>query len=160
LTAGARHVLRLAPRRLRDPEVHDLHAVAAVAVLPDHDVVGLPGDARGTQRGQRALRLDDVGERLAFHELHRQVDQPLGSLAEVIDPGDVRVVDPAGVRRLAVEAADRVGVVDHAGIHPGQLPTSAGAATRPVRGGRGELLVDEGAGGGGRDRLAAIDAET
>ena len=100
-----------------------------VAVPGDHDVVGLevamhdphvvrhrqrlarlPRDLAARARGQRALRAQDVGERLALDELHREVDQPLGRLAEVVDPGDVRVVDPARVRRLAVEPADGVGV--------------------------------------------------
>ena len=54
-----------------------------------------------------------LGERLALDELHREVDQPVGRLAEVVDPRDVRVIDPAGVRRFAIEAADRVGVVHH-----------------------------------------------
>ena len=52
--------------------------------------------------------LDELRERLAVDELHREIDQPVRRLAEVVDRGDVRVLDPARVRRFAIEAADRV----------------------------------------------------
>ena len=58
-----------------------------------------------------------AGQRLALDELHRQVDQPLRRFAEVVDTGDVRMRDLAGVFRLAVEAADRGGVLGEPRAH-------------------------------------------
>src|SRR6266540_2827642 len=46
----------------------------------------------------RALPLEQVGERLPFDELHREVDQPVRRLAEIVDGADVRVRDAARVR--------------------------------------------------------------
>src|SRR5690606_20984907 len=71
-------------------------------------------DARRPRRRQRAARLDEIGERLALDELHREIDQAVGRLAEVIDAADVRVREPRRVARLAIEARDRVGI----GVHP------------------------------------------
>ena len=42
---------------------------------------------------------------------------PVRRLAEVVDRRDVRMGDPARVRRFAIEAADRVDVLHHAGVH-------------------------------------------
>ena len=65
----------------------------------------LPRDVRRALRRQRARLLDELRERLAVDELHREIDQPVRRLAEVVDRRDVRVLDPARVRRLAIEAA-------------------------------------------------------
>ena len=84
----------VAARRLRDAEVHDLHQVAAVARLGDHDVVGLEiavHDAHVVRDGERVGRLADDRRRRAsaasapacsmsfvsgapVDELHREVD--------------------------------------------------------------------------------------
>ena len=50
----------------------------------------LPRDLRRARRGERAERLAQLRERLALDELHREVDQPVRRLAEVVDAGDVR----------------------------------------------------------------------
>ena len=129
-------MLRLAAHHPRDTEIQQLDQVRPGPRLGDHDVVGLQvavQDAQRVRRGQRVRRLahnvrradvvddlfaiEDRGERFAFDKLHRQVDQALGSLAEIIDARDVRVRDLAGVLRLAVEAADGGGILGEPGAH-------------------------------------------
>ena len=130
---GLGHLLRVARARLRDPEVHHLHQVRPVAVLRDHDVVGLQvavhdprimrdlqrvarlvDDAPGPRRWQRAGLLDQARQRTPLDELHREVDHPVGRLAEIVDAADVRMAQPRGVRRLAVESRNGIGI----GVHP------------------------------------------
>ncbi len=84
-------------------------------------------DPRRTPRRQRALALEQRGERLPIHELHGEVDEAVRRLPEVVDRGDVRVRDLARVLRLAIEAHDGVGVVHHAGVEHlhGALPLHA-----------------------------------
>src|SRR5213593_1872117 len=67
--------------------------------------------------GQRALARQQVRERLALDELHREIDEPVRSLTEIIDGTDVGVRDAAGVRGLAVEAGHRLRIVHHGGVH-------------------------------------------
>ena len=125
--AGASHVLLARLNGLGDAEVDDLHEIDASASLGDHDVVGLQvavhdahvvSDCKGISRLtnnlgracrlERALLLDHLRERRTVHELHRQEDQPVRRLTEVVDARDVRVVDATRVRRLAVEPADGI----------------------------------------------------
>src|SRR6185312_1514002 len=61
-----------------------------------------------------ALALNDFAQRLAIDELHGEVNETVVGFTEIVDGGDVRVLDLARVGRFAVEAGDRVGVVDHA----------------------------------------------
>ena len=87
-------------------------------VVRDLQRVGrLMDDACRPRPRQRAGVLDDVRERLPLDELHREVDQPLGRLSEIINRADVRMVHPAGVGRLAIEPRDRVRVLVRPGIH-------------------------------------------
>src|SRR5207247_9333601 len=71
-----------------------------------------------------ALPLEHVGERLSLDEFHREVDQALGRLAEVVDSTDARVADAARVGCFAIEARHGVWVVDHGGVQylDGALP--------------------------------------
>src|SRR6185437_7926552 len=133
-----RHLLAapLPAHGLGKAEIDHLHGVRSVATARQHDVVGLQvamhdaevmgclergrhldGDVGGPGNGQRALFPDQLRERLALDELHGQVDEPVGSLTEVVDGTDVGVRDAAGVRCLAIEAGHRFGVVDHGGVH-------------------------------------------
>ena len=64
--------------------------------------------ARGAGNG--AETLDRRRQRLALDVLHREVEHAV-ALAEVVDLGDVRMIDATGVRGFAVEAADRLGGV-------------------------------------------------
>ena len=77
----------------------------------------LQKDRSGSRHRERTLAREQPGERLAFHELHGEVDQTLRRLAEVVNGTDGGVSDAAGVRRLAVEARHCVGVVHHRGVH-------------------------------------------
>src|SRR2546428_772101 len=72
---------------------------------------------KGPGKGQRSRAPDQLRERLALDELHRQVDEPFGRLTEVVDGADVSVRDAAGIRRLAIEAGHRFGIVHHGRVH-------------------------------------------
>src|SRR6185437_5650689 len=68
------------------------------------------------RRGERALLRDERGERRSVDELHRQVDQSIGRLAEIVDGGDVWMTDAARVGRFAIESADRIDVRHQPGV--------------------------------------------
>ena len=116
---GGKHggVLRDRFGELREPEVEDLD----VAVLRDHQVLGLqiPVDDSGRVRLGEALgdldavveqlfrrqgiaRDDELAQRLALDELHRDVEGTVG-LADVVDREDVRVVQRRCGARLELE---------------------------------------------------------
>ena len=136
--AGPRDLLAapLAAHGLGKAEIDDLHRVRPVATAREHDIVGLQvavhdaevmgrlergrhldSDVGGPGKGQRSLAPDQLRERLALDELHRQVDEPFGRLTEVVDGADVSVRDAAGIRRLAIEAGHRFGIVHHGRVH-------------------------------------------
>ncbi len=110
-------------RQLGEAEVEDLHP----AVVGDEDVLGLqvPVDDPLLVRGGEAVgdlervvdRLalrelaagEDRAQRLAFEELLDDVGRAV-VLADVVDGGDVGVVEDAGGLRLLLEAAQAVGV--------------------------------------------------
>ncbi len=73
----------------------------------------LAEDVHGARHLEGAFALQQVGERLAFDVLHREVDQPLGRFAEIVNRADVGVGDAARVGRLAVEPRHGIGVVHH-----------------------------------------------
>ncbi len=125
---GPGHLLVGGIHHPRHAEVDDLDEVAPVAVAPEHHIVGLEvamDDLEVVRRGQRArdLRRDrhrperrhrplarqERPQRLAVHVLHRQEDQPLATLAEVVDLHHVGVRDTRRVRCLTIEAEDRIG---------------------------------------------------
>ena len=130
-----RHLLRGIVRDFGDAEVDDLHEIGPVAAARDHDVVGLEiamddphvvrdgkcvgcltnnvGDACGCER---PLLLDQFGQRRPVDELHREIDDAVG-LTEVVHISHVRMVDATRVRRLTIEAADRVCILHHRRIH-------------------------------------------
>ena len=76
-------------------------------------VAGLLQDLGRALRGHGADFLDDAGEGAALDELHRQEDQAVGGLAEIVDGADVGMVDPGRVGGLAVEPRDGVRIVRH-----------------------------------------------
>ena len=92
--------------------MHDPHFVR------DGKRVGcLTNDVRGARRRERTFLLEQFRQRRPIDELHRQIDDPVRRLPEVVDVGDVRMVDATRVRRLAIEATDRVGVLHHRRVH-------------------------------------------
>src|SRR5439155_9526994 len=136
--AGSRHLLAapLPANGFGKAEIDHLHRVRPVATARQHDVVGLQvavhdaevvcglecgchldADVRGARDGQRSFAREQLRERLALDELHRQVDQPVRGLTEIVDGTDVGVRDAARVRGLAVEAGDGLRVVYHGGVH-------------------------------------------
>ena len=136
--AGPRHLLAasLPPHRLGEAEIDDFHSVRPITTARHHDVVGLQvavhdvevvgrlerrghlnADVRGPRDGERPFARQQLRKRLALHELHRQVDEPVLGLPEVVDGADVGVRDAAGVRRLAIEAGHCLRIVHHGRIH-------------------------------------------
>ncbi len=128
---GRVEILPLAARsiaaQLDEAEVEDLHE----AVGRHHDVVGLQvtvNDARGVGLGEalRDLRSDleetargegvglaaqdQLPKRVAVDQLHDDVAQARGRLADVVDGDDVGVVQRGGGAGLLAEAAETVRV--------------------------------------------------
>jgi hypothetical protein len=62
------------------------------------------------RRGEQALEID------ALDVVHHD-DVVVADLAEVLDPDDVRVVDPRGEPRLVEEVVDRALVPREVGVH-------------------------------------------
>ena len=87
-------------------------------VVGDVERLGALDDHPRRPRERHGGRLvQQGGEALAVDQLHREVDQSLGRLTEVIDGADVRMADAARVRGLAIEAADGVRVAHRSGRH-------------------------------------------
>lgn len=143
---GAHDTLRLGHcgggiiERAGDAEVHDLHN----ALLGDHDVAGLDiavDDAHavrifervehadhhmlGVGDAQRAVRLDDVAQRLPPAHTHDQVRQVFGLpvvecdhlFARIVDVHDVRVVHLGHGMSLTAEAGEEDLVMCEVGAH-------------------------------------------
>ena len=131
-------VLGVGAHRLGETEVGDLDP-AAVRLVGDQDVLGLhvavdqPGPVgRGERRddrleqGQRparrhrALLADHVAQGVPRDVLHDQEDGVLavgGVVALVVDPDDVRVVEPRGGAGLPDEPLRELLVVTEPGVH-------------------------------------------
>ena len=98
----------------------DAHAVRIFERVEhaDHHMLGV-GDA------QRAVRLDDVAQRLPLHILHDQVWQVFGLpvverdhlFARIVDVHDVRVVHLGHGMRLTAEAGEEDLVMCEVGAH-------------------------------------------
>ncbi|MCO5170068.1 MAG: hypothetical protein M9894_27345 [Planctomycetes bacterium] len=123
---------RVAARRLGDPEVEEPH----VPVVGQHDVVGLEvavDDPRRVRLGQRLERLlperQDLRrrrppgprqprrQRLAAHEVHGQVEPPVGLLAVVAHDDRVLVHERLPGRDLPQEARPRRRVAQEVAVH-------------------------------------------
>ncbi len=170
---GGREARDLAPllgvRELGEAEVEDLHP----AVVGDEDVLGLqvPVDDPLLVRGGEAVddlegvvdRLarrelaagEDGAEGLAFEELLDDVGRAV-VLADVVDGGDVGVVEDAGGFGLLLEAAQAIGVGGEGGGEDLDRDVAAearvlGAVDLPHAAGAdgGEDLVGAEAGAGG-----------
>ena len=128
--------LPTSPGRLGDSEVHQLHELPAVGIPRDENVVRLEvavDDSALVRRGegvrdltrqltgirqrQRASATDEGGERFTLDVLHREVKRAVGRLPEIVDGGDVGMVDLARVRGLPVEPADGIGGWRERGAH-------------------------------------------
>src|ERR1043166_1590196 len=118
---------------LRDAEVDDLDALAAVLLAGDDDGVGIQitmddvamvgggqrvgdllGERRGVSNGERPVAANDGTERLALDVFHGEVEGLVRPFAKVVDLNDVGMIDLAGVGGFAIEARD-------GGIGPRQL---------------------------------------
>ena len=114
---------------LGEPEVDDLHPQLAALVLGDHQVVGgevAVDDAGGVDRLEAAQRLDAELDRHRHRErplaaeavahvlpldvLPDHVEAAVGQPREVVEDGDVGVLDLGGEAGLAQEALLRRGV--------------------------------------------------
>jgi hypothetical protein len=114
------------PQRLRDAEVDDLDEVLVLAAEQE-DVVGfdvavddalgvggaerrgdLPGDVGDPGLGQRALAVEQLGQRLTLEELHHDEGPAVVGLAEVGDVDDVLVADRRRQPGLLLEARDHL----------------------------------------------------
>src|SRR6266699_3519618 len=73
--------------------------------------------SRPSRRRERALPLHHSGERLSLDEFHREVDDAVARLAEVVDRADVGMGDSTRVRRFAIEARHGIRVVHQGRIH-------------------------------------------
>ena len=77
----------------------------------------LAREGNGTSLRQPAFSLQHRGKRRALDELHRQVDDLLRRLAEVVDGRHVGMGDAAGIGCFPVEPADRIGIVQQRRVH-------------------------------------------
>ena len=112
---------------LRQPEVDELHLIPPAAVAGDHHVVGRDvavDDARGVDRlepaqgldaevdrerqGEDAVRLQPVMDVFTLDVLRHHVEAAVGQAREVVEDGDVRVLDLGGDARFLGEALQGV----------------------------------------------------
>ena len=106
-----------------DPAVvGDQHVLGFDVPVDEAGVVGRPqplddgvDQGQGQARGQRALVLDDVAQRVALDVLHHQVGHP-AVLALVQDAHDVRVREPGGGLRLAAQPVEELRVAGQVGV--------------------------------------------
>ena len=77
----------------------------------------LHDDVADVRVGDRPVLVDHAVEVAPLHVLHRDVEEAVRLLAEVDDAYRVRVVEPAGGLRLAMEAADEVRVDGDRAVH-------------------------------------------
>ena len=124
--AGLRHRhIRL--RRFGHAEVDDLHELGAVAGVRDHQILGadvamddagamdgfesgqrLDGDAARHAAARACRAAQHLREVLPFDELPDHVVRAVGQRGEIVQRGDVRMLDLRGQPRLAQEAVVRV----------------------------------------------------
>ena len=109
--AGDAEVGHLRHAGVGDEDVRRLHVAVdhAVAVGEGERVGHLGTEARGHVGAQRAVAADDLGERVAGHELHGH-EVGAAVLAPVVDPHDVRVVQAGRGLGLAAETLHEGGV--------------------------------------------------
>ena len=171
--AGA---LLLGVRQLRQAEVEDLHA----AVVGDEEVLGLqvPVDDPLLVRGgeavddlervvDRAARRDPAArehraKRLPFEQLLDDIGRAVVARADVVDGGDVGVVQDPGRAGLLLEAAQAVGVGGEGGRQDLDRHLAAEARvsravdlSHPPRSDRREDLVGPESGAGLQRHLVA-----
>ena len=121
------HRAGVAVLALGHAEVDDLHGVAAVGAARDHDVLGadvavhdagamdgvesrqrLLHDVHGLARREHAAAADHLRQVFAVDELPHHVMRAVGERGEVVQRGDVRMMDFRGQPRLAQESVVRV----------------------------------------------------
>ena len=153
-----------APRQdPRQAPVHDLdlaeaadHHVGRLQVAMDHPAgVGVghrlrdgredrqePGQFVGRPRASR----EQVGQRLAFHQLHAEERPAVGEGAQLVDRHHARVLELAADLRLLDEAADQVGLVAEVGPQDldGDIATQVGVSALEdgAHAAAGDLAVD------------------
>ena len=121
---------------LGDAEVDELHVLLPVLVARDHDVLGtdvamhdagamdglesvqrLDGQLRRVLRRQRTARLDQLVKIGPLDVLPHHVARAVVERGEVVERGDVRMIDARRQPRFAHETVVRAGVVRDAGAH-------------------------------------------
>ncbi len=80
-------------------------------VRPGEPVGDLHGEIEKLLHRERSGR-EQIAERLALHELHRDVGQRIGA-ADLVDGDDVRMVEGRHRARFFLEASDAIGLGGH-----------------------------------------------
>ena len=102
------HMVLGGKREQRRPDQRVAPEIEGAVHLRRQPVGDLRRDREGARQRGRPL-LHDAAQRVAFHQLHREVGPALG-LADVEDRDDVGVVEPGDHARLVPEARQAVGV--------------------------------------------------
>ena len=127
--------MRVGLDKLREPEVEQLDEVRLAAADREVDVAraqitmdvadrvrlhqrlaDLDQDVRGALDRERLLHREHVIERVAFEQLHREVQPAVERAPEVVDLDDVLVIDLGDRGRLAPEPLDREVVARELGV--------------------------------------------
>ena len=120
------------PNGLRNSEINDLAAIAAIVGFRDNDVVrlevamhdaesvcriqaigDLSDERRHARQRQRSVFQQHLLERPPSDELHGKVHHAVGRLAEVEDVSHPIVIDAAGVRGFTTESCHRRWILHH-----------------------------------------------